>query len=220
MANPIIPTIANTADGAATTKLGRLNAAVERSWVGQRFRLAARGTTFTTELRAGTATFLTMAYILAVNASILSDSGGPRCKFPPVDPGYAACVSRVRRDLVVATAASSVIGSFIMGAFANLPLALAPGMATNAYFAYTVVGFHGSGTLPYRTALSAVFLEGIIFLVIFILGLPSKLAHLIPKSVRISSSAGIGLFLALASAHPRWSRSARARRRGARPWHQ
>uniref|UniRef100_A0ACD5YJA0 Uncharacterized protein n=1 Tax=Avena sativa TaxID=4498 RepID=A0ACD5YJA0_AVESA len=205
MASPIIPTTGNGDE--ATTKLGRLNAAVERSWVGRRFRLAARGTTFTTELRAGTATFLTMAYILAVNASILSDSGGtctvddcqapsPRCKFPPVDPGYAACVSRVRRDLIVATAASSVIGSFIMGAFANLPLALAPGMGTNAYFAYTVVGFHGSGTLPYRTALAAVFLEGLIFLFISVVGLRAKLAQFIPKPVRISSSAGIGLFLA------------------------
>ncbi|KAG8067722.1 hypothetical protein GUJ93_ZPchr0005g14451 [Zizania palustris] len=206
MANPIIPS--SSSDGeAAATKLGRLNAAVERSWVGRRFKLAARGTTFTTELRAGTATFLTMAYILAVNASILSDSGAtctvddcdvpsPGCMFPPVDPGYAACVARARRDLIVATAASSVIGSFIMGAFANLPLALAPGMGTNAYFAYTVVGFHGSGTLPYRTALAAVFLEGLIFLFISVVGLRSKLAKFIPKPVRISSSAGIGLFLA------------------------
>lgn len=206
MANPIIPTSGGNGEE-ARTKLGRLNAAVERSWVGRRFRLSARGTTFTTELRAGTATFLTMAYILAVNASILSDSGAtctvddchapsPRCKFPPVDPGYEACLSRVRRDLIVATAASSVIGSFIMGAFANLPIALAPGMGTNAYFAYTVVGFHGSGTLPYRTALAAVFLEGLIFLFISVVGLRSKLAQFIPKPVRISSSAGIGLFLA------------------------
>ncbi|KAF6987807.1 hypothetical protein CFC21_005415 [Triticum aestivum] len=206
MTSPIIP---RTDDGgqAAATRVGRLNAAVERSWVGRRFRLAARGTTFTTELRAGTTTFLTMAYILAVNASILSDSGAtcsvddcaspsPACKFPPVDPGYAACLSRARRDLIVATAASSVIGSFIMGAFANLPIALAPGMGTNAYFAYTVVGFHGSGTLSYRKALAAVFIEGLVFLLISLVGLRSKLAQLIPKPVRIASSAGIGLFLA------------------------
>ncbi|GJN40681.1 hypothetical protein PR202_gb29941 [Eleusine coracana subsp. coracana] len=210
MAGSIIPTSSTGGEGeraAATTKLGRLNAAVERSWVGRRFRLAARGTTFTTELRAGTTTFLTMAYILAVNASILSDSGAtctvedcaspsPTCKFPPVDPGYAACVSRARRDLIVATAASSVIGSFIMGAFANLPIALAPGMGTNAYFAYTVVGFHGSGQLPYRTALAAVFLEGLLFLALSVVGLRSRLARLIPKPVRVSTSAGIGLFLA------------------------
>ncbi|XP_044955314.1 adenine/guanine permease AZG1-like [Hordeum vulgare subsp. vulgare] len=207
MTSPIIPRTDDGGHAATATRVGRLNAAVERSWVGRRFRLAARGTTFTTELRAGTTTFLTMAYILAVNASILSDSGAtctvddctspsPACKFPPVDPGYAACLSRARRDLIVATAASSVIGSFIMGAFANLPIALAPGMGTNAYFAYTVVGFHGSGTLSYRKALAAVFIEGLVFLLISLVGLRSKLAQLIPKPVRIASSAGIGLFLA------------------------
>ncbi|XP_072985955.1 adenine/guanine permease AZG1 [Typha latifolia] len=191
----------------STTRVGRLNAAVAGSRVGKRFKLVERGTTFTTELRAGTATFLTMAYILAVNASILSDSGAtcdvsdclnpsPTCKFPPVDPGYSSCLDRVRRDLIVATAASSIIGSFIMGLFANLPLALAPGMGTNAYFAYTVVGFHGSGNLSYSTALAAVFLEGLIFLIISALGFRAKLAKLVPKPVRISSSAGIGLFLA------------------------
>ncbi|CAL9099355.1 unnamed protein product [Musa textilis] len=200
-------TVAATSMAGRGPRLGMLNAAVAKSWVGRRFKLAERGTTFTTELRAGTATFLTMAYILAVNASILSDSGAtcsvndclsqsPSCSFPPVDPGYAACVDRARRDLIVATAAASIIGSFIMGAFANLPLALAPGMGTNAYFAYTVVGFHGSGNLPYRTALAAVFLEGLLFLLISALGLRARLAKLVPRPVRISSSAGIGLFLA------------------------
>ncbi|CAL9058459.1 unnamed protein product [Musa banksii] len=200
-------TVVATSMAGRGPRLGMLNAAVAKSWVGRRFKLAERGTTFTTELRAGTATFLTMAYILAVNASILSDSGAtcsvhdclspsPSCSFPPVDPGYAACVDRARRDLIVATAAASIIGSFIMGAFANLPLALAPGMGTNAYFAYTVVGFHGSGNLPYRTALAAVFLEGLLFLLISALGLRARLAKLVPRPVRISSSAGIGLFLA------------------------
>ncbi|RRT33796.1 hypothetical protein B296_00043044 [Ensete ventricosum] len=199
--------VAETSTAGRGPGLGMLNAAVAKSWVGRRFKLAERGTTFTTELRAGTATFLTMAYILAVNATILSDSGAtcsvhdclsqsPSCRFPPVDPGYAACVDRARRDLIVATAAASIIGSFIMGAFANLPLALAPGMGTNAYFAYTVVGFHGSGNLPYRTALAAVFLEGLLFLLISAVGLRTRLAKLVPRPVRVSSSAGIGLFLA------------------------
>ncbi|CAK9153762.1 unnamed protein product [Ilex paraguariensis] len=83
-----------------------------------------------------------------------------------------------------------------MGIFANLPLALAPGMGSNAYFAYTVVGFHGSGDIPYRTALAAIFMEGLLFLFISAVGLRAKLAKLVPKPVRISSSAGIGLFLA------------------------
>ncbi|KAH1046159.1 hypothetical protein J1N35_036943 [Gossypium stocksii] len=208
--------------------LTRLNLAVANSRVGKRFKLAERNSTLTTELRAGTATFLTMAYILAVNASILADSGGPcgvsdclplcsdpsvplsnctgstlriiqpdsSCKFDPVNPGYASCLETVRKDLIVATVASSLIGCLIMGTFANLPLALAPGMGANAYFAYTVVGFHGSGNVPYESALAAVFLEGLFFLFISAIGFRAKLAKLVPKPVRISSSAGIGLFLA------------------------
>ncbi|CAA7389286.1 unnamed protein product [Spirodela intermedia] len=188
--------------------VGRLNFAVAESRIGRRFKVAERGSTFTTELRAGTATFLTMAYILAVNASILADSGATctisdcnnpsqSCKFPPVvDPGYAACLDRARRDLIVATVGSSIIGCLIMGIFANLPIALAPGMGINAYFAYNVVGFHGSGNLSYRNALTAVFIEGLLFMLISAVGFRAKLAKLVPKPVRISSSAGIGLFLA------------------------
>ncbi|KAK1270338.1 Adenine/guanine permease AZG1 [Acorus gramineus] len=195
-------------------RLARLNVWFAKSRAGRRFKVEERGTTLTTELRAGTATFLTMAYILAVNASILSDSGATctvsdcvplcptcpapteSCKFAPVNPGYSACLDRVRRDLIVATIVSSLLGSFIMGLFANLPLALAPGMGTNAYFAYTVVGFHGSGNVPYKTALAAVFIEGLIFLLISAVGLRARLARLVPRPVRVSSSAGIGLFLA------------------------
>lgn len=208
--------------------LTRLNGLVAKSRVGKWFKISERNTSFTTELRAGTATFLTMAYILAVNASILSDSGGPcsvsdciplcsdptisvsnctgpnlrliqpddSCKFNPVNPGYSACLEKIRKDLIVATVASSLIGCVIMGTFANLPLALAPGMGTNAYFAYTVVGFHGSGNVSYQSALAAVFIEGLIFLLISAIGFRAKLAKLVPKPVRISSSAGIGLFLA------------------------
>ncbi|KAG5600204.1 hypothetical protein H5410_031574 [Solanum commersonii] len=206
----------------------RLNDYVAESRVGKRFKLKERNTNFTTELRAGTTTFLTMAYILAVNASILSDSGGTcsvsdciplcsdptvsttnctknpnlhlmnpdvSCKFEPVNPGYAACLEKTRKDLIVATVAASLIGCVIMGVLANLPLALAPGMGTNAYFAYTVVGFHGSGNVSYESALAAVFIEGLLFLLISAIGLRAKLAKLIPKPVRISSGAGIGLFL-------------------------
>ncbi|KAL6533027.1 Adenine/guanine permease azg1 [Orobanche minor] len=214
---------------AAPSTITCLNSYVAKTRVGKRFKLAERNTTFTTELRAGTTTFLTMAYILAVNASILSDSGGTcsvsdciplcsdpsvspsdchnrpnlrlvppdaACKFSPVNPGYTACLEKTRKDLIVATAASSLIGCVIMGVLANLPLALAPGMGGNAYFAYTVVGFHGSGNISYEDALAAVFMEGLIFLLISAVGLRSKLAKLVPKPVRISSSAGIGLFLA------------------------
>lgn len=113
-----------------------------------------------------------------------------------MNPGYSDCLSTVRKDLIVATVASSLIGCVIMGIFANLPLALAPGMGANAYFAYTVVGFHGSGNISYENALAAVFIEGVLFVIISAVGLRAKLAKLVPKPVRISSSAGIGLFLA------------------------
>ncbi|XP_057523371.1 adenine/guanine permease AZG1 [Amaranthus tricolor] len=210
------------------TPITRLNTFIATSRVGKRFKLTQRKTTFTTELRAGTATFLTMAYILAVNASILADSGGPcsvsdciplcsdpnfptsncsgptrhviipdeTCKFDPVNPGYNSCLTTIRKDLIVATIASSIIGCFVMGIFANLPLALAPGMGSNAYFAYTVVGFHGSGNISYETALTAVLIEGIIFFMISAVGIRAKFAKFVPKPIRISSGAGIGLFLA------------------------
>lgn len=216
----------------------KLNDRINKSWIGRYFKLEARKTCFTKEVRAGTATFLTMAYILAVNASILADSGGtcsvadctkvcnvasvsphdchgvfkssngsslielklvkpgPQCKFPPVNRGYEQCLERTKRDLIVATAVSSLIGCLIMGLFANLPLGLAPGMGANAYFAYNVVGFHGSGNISYKSALAAVFLEGCMFLIISALGFRAKLAKMIPRPVRLSSAAGIGLFLA------------------------
>ncbi|KAI4370499.1 hypothetical protein MLD38_018849 [Melastoma candidum] len=218
----------NTTRRPRSGPLARLNSCVASTWFSKRFKLEERGTDFTIELRAGSTTFLTMAYILAVNASILTDSGGTcsvtdcvplcseaslsvsdctgpglsvllpdeSCKFNPVNPGYAACLDTVRKDLIVATAASSLIGCVIMGAFANLPLALAPGMGANAYFAYSVVGYHGSGNVTYQNALAAVFMEGLLFLLISAVGLRTKLAQIIPKPVRVSSSAGIGLFLA------------------------
>lgn len=189
-----------------------LNRSVADSKIGNYFKLHARKTSFTNELRAGTATFLTMAYIISVNAAILTDSGGtcsvhdctphhhhqhpdPKCKFQP-NPGYEKCLSNTKNDLVVATSLTAMIGSFAMGSLANLPLALAPGMGSNAYFTYNMVGFHGSGPLNYETALAAVMLEGCIFLLLSVLGLRAKLARLIPRPVRLATAAGIGLFLA------------------------
>ncbi|URE45689.1 Permease family [Musa troglodytarum] len=195
-----------------------LNRAVAASPVGRYFDIEHRKSSFTKELRAGAATFLTMVYIISVNATILTNSGGPcsvhdctlpanssasaagglpgpECKFDG-NPGYQRCLSRTKNDLVVATAVAAMVGSFAMGSLANLPLALAPGMGANAYFTYNMVGFHGSGHVPYGTALAAVMLEGCLFLALSVLGLRSKLARLIPRSIRLASAAGIGLFLA------------------------
>lgn len=208
--------------------LTHLSYYVSESRSGKWFKLAEQKTTFTTELQTGTTTFLTMAYILAVNASILTDSGsmctfadctslcsdptipltsctGPSlwakppdesCKFPPVNLGYAHCLERTRKDMIMATTASSIIGCLIMGLFADLPLGLAPGTGTNAYFTYTVVRFHGSGKVTYSSALAAIFIGGLLFLFTSAVGLQAKLTSLVPEPVQVSSSAGIGLFLA------------------------
>ncbi|KAI3802535.1 hypothetical protein L1987_30669 [Smallanthus sonchifolius] len=192
-----------------------LNNSISGSKIGKYFKLQARKTCFTTELRAATATFLTMVYIITVNATILSDSGGtctvsdctpppsnhttavapPDCMFKP-NKGYEQCVSKIKNDLIVATALSSMIGSFAMGVFANLSLALAPGMGPNAYLAYNLVGFHGSGSISYQTAMAIILVESCAFLVIVVFGLRAKVARFIPRSVRLASAAGIGLFIA------------------------
>ncbi|KAK6148116.1 hypothetical protein DH2020_019028 [Rehmannia glutinosa] len=188
-----------------------LDKAISNSKVGKFFKLEARKTSFTRELRAGTATFLTMAYIISVNATILADSGGPcsisdctapqnqtagpDCILKP-NAGYQNCLSKLKSDLIVATAVSSMIGSLAMGLLANLPLGLAPGMGANAYLAYNLVGFHGSGPMSYKTAMAVVLVEGCAFLAIAVLGLRAKLARLIPSSVRLACAAGIGLFIA------------------------
>ncbi|KAG5641446.1 hypothetical protein DXG03_005220 [Asterophora parasitica] len=115
------------------------------------------------------------------------DSGGP-CVCPTndlciKDDVYAACVAEVRLDFITTTAAIAALASFLMGLLANLPVGLAPGLGLNAYFAYSVVGFHGSGIITYgeALALAAVFLEGWLFLFLSLLGLRQWLA---------SSSAG------------------------------
>ncbi|KAG9235529.1 permease family-domain-containing protein [Amylocarpus encephaloides] len=198
----------------------RTNMAMAKSVIGRHFRLEfcgtrneRKGTRFLNEVRAGLATFFAMAYIISVNASITADSGGvcicdQTLNFTPPDPHcmnstnpassqYERCVQEINRDLVTGTAAVSALSSFSMGLFANMPIALAPGMGLNAYFTYQVVGFHGSGTISYRLALTAIFVEGLIFVLLSIFGLRQWLARVIPASLKIASGAGIGLYLAL-----------------------
>ncbi|KAJ9134678.1 Purine transporter [Coniochaeta hoffmannii] len=189
----------------------KTNRAVATSAVGRWFRLDGSGhkrerknAFFLTELRAGLATFFAMAYIIAVNASIVADSGGtcvchggdddPICA---VNEDYALCQNEIKRDLITATAAISALASFCMGLLANLPVGLAPGMGLNAYFAYTVVGFHGTGTVPYQVAVTAIFVEGFIFFGLALFGMRQWLARMIPRSIKLATSVGIGLFLTL-----------------------
>ncbi|KAJ6558553.1 permease family-domain-containing protein [Mycena vulgaris] len=185
-----------------------LNAHVADSFVGRWFRLEGSGhskerigSRFVTEIRAGLTTWAAMAYIISVNAAILSDSGGP-CECPigfcdvGVDAGYDTCVNDVRNDLITSTAAVSALSSFLMGLLANLPVGMAPGLGLNAYFAYSIVGFRGSGIISYREALSAVFLEGWIFFALSLLGLRQWLVRIMPQSLVLAVGAGIGLFIA------------------------
>lgn len=193
----------------------KLNERVARSFVGRWFRLegsghplARTGSKFTTELRAGTVTAAAMLYIIAVNASVLADCGGPCvCDGGADDPfctsttnpnaAYEACKVELKRDYVTSTSAISLIATFLMGLFANMPLGLAPGLGVNAFFAYSQVGYNGTGPITYGEALAAVFLEGLIFFALTIFGLRQWLARLIPRSIALAIGAGIGLFLTL-----------------------
>ena len=127
------------------------------------------------EMLAGLTTFLTMAYIIAVNPSILSSTGMPA------------------GALVTATCLAAALGCFIMGIYANLPFALASGMGLNAYFAYTVVGQKG---VSWQVALTAVFVEGIIFIILSLFKIREAVANAIPKNMKLAVSGGIGLFIA------------------------
>ncbi len=151
------------------------------------FHVSERGSTVRREIIAGLTTFMTMAYILFVNPAILSNAG-----IPP--EGVAA-----------ATAASAAIATIIMGLYANAPFALAPGMGLNAYFAFSVTPFITAilakkgvvGVEAWQVALAAVFVEGVIFIVLSILPVREAVANSIPAGLKYSIAAGIGLFLTL-----------------------
>lgn len=139
------------------------------------FEFHRLGTNWRTEVLAGVTTFLTMAYIVLVNPSILSQAGIP---LPAV---------------TAATCLSAALGSILMGIIARYPIALAPGMGLNAYFTYTVcIGMH----VPWRTALGAVFLSGAIFLVMTAFGIRQLILRSIPHELYSAVAAGIGLFIA------------------------
>jgi AGZA family xanthine/uracil permease-like MFS transporter len=142
------------------------------------FGFEEAGTTFRTELLAGCTTFLTMAYIIFVNPAILGDAGMPK------------------GSVFVATCLVAAIATLIMGLYANYPIALAPGMGLNAYFAYTVV--KGMG-FTWQAALGAVFISGCLFLCVTLFRVREMIVNGIPRSVRVSITAGIGLFLAIIS---------------------
>ncbi|MFO1083689.1 MAG: NCS2 family permease [Reyranellaceae bacterium] len=142
----------------------------------QLFKLGENKTNVRTEVVAGLTTFLTMAYIIFVNPAILSAAKMP----------FGA--------VFAATCVAAAIGCFLMAFLANYPIALAPGMGLNAYFAFGVVGGMG---YTWQVALGCVFISGVIFFIISVLPLREWIVNAIPKSLKMAIAAGIGLFLAL-----------------------
>ncbi|ABM23820.1 MULTISPECIES: NCS2 family permease [Shewanella] len=140
------------------------------------FKLKQNQTSLKQEAIAGLTTFMTMAYIIFVNPMMLADAG--------MDHGA----------VFVATCLAAAIGCLVMGLMANYPIALAPGMGLNAFFTYTVVGEMG---YSWETALGAVFLSGICFLILSLVRIREWIVNSIPVSLRLGIAAGIGLFLAL-----------------------
>ena len=140
------------------------------------FSLEAHGTSVRTEMLAGLTTFLTMAYIVVVNPVILGDAGMP-----------VAAVA-------AATCFAAGFGSILMGLVSNYPLAMAPGMGLNAYFTFTVV--KGLG-LPWQTALGCVFLSGVAFFFLTVLGVRQLIMNAVPRALFAAVAGGVGLFIAL-----------------------
>ncbi len=140
------------------------------------FKLSEHGSNVRTELLAGLTTFLTMAYIVFVNPAILGDAGMPK------------------ESVFVATCLVAALGTLVMALYANYPIALAPGMGLNAYFAYVVV--LGMG-FTWQAALGAVFISGCLFVLVTLFRIREVIVNGIPRSIRNAITAGIGLFLGL-----------------------
>lgn len=140
------------------------------------FHLKAHGASVRTEINAGFVTFLTMAYIVVVNPTILKGAGMP----------FAG--------VLLATVLVTTVSSVAMGLYANLPYAVAPGMGINAFFAYNLVGTMG---IAWETALAGVFISGVVFMVLSITGIRTQIVKAIPDALRLGMAAGIGVFLSL-----------------------
>ncbi|MFB6094183.1 MAG: NCS2 family permease [Halanaeroarchaeum sp.] len=146
-----------------------------------------------TEILAGVTTFLTMSYIVVVNPQILTNQ--------PKDGGFTDGISlagytagEVEQMLAVVTILAAAVAIFVMAFYANRPFAQAPGLGLNAFFAFTVVGAMG---IPWRTALAAVVVEGLVFIALTAIGAREYIISLFPEPVKFSVGTGIGLFLAI-----------------------
>jgi AGZA family xanthine/uracil permease-like MFS transporter len=144
-------------------------------WIDQLFNISPQGSTIRTEILAGMTTFAAMAYILVVNPSVLSEAGMPR------------------EAVITVTAIAAALGCFLMAWMTNYPIALAPGMGTNSYFAYVIC--LGMG-VKWEAALAMVFWNGLVFLILSITGLRKKIAESLPNGLKVGIQVGIGFFIA------------------------
>src|SRR5690554_146329 len=155
------------------------SAAADGSLLERWFRLKEHGTTVRTEVVAGVTTFMTMAYIIFVNPGIVQETGMPF------------------QAVVIATAVSAAFATILMAFLANYPFALAPGMGLNAYFAFTVVLGRG---IPWETALGAVFISGLLFVLLTLSRAREMVVDAVPNGLKVAISAAIGLFIAFIGA--------------------
>ncbi|MDG2168707.1 MAG: NCS2 family permease [Opitutales bacterium] len=144
-------------------------------WLDQLFNISSQGSTVRKELLAGIATFAAMSYILVVNPSILGEAGMPR------------------EALITVTAIAAAFGCFLMAAMTNYPIALAPGMGTNSYFAFVIC--LGMG-VRWQDALALTFWNGLVFLILSVTGLRKKIAASLPNGLKVGIQVGIGFFIA------------------------
>src|SRR5467141_3693325 len=145
------------------------------SLIDRYFKLAENHTSVKQEMLGGLTTFITMAYIIVVNPQILSQAGMPA------------------EGVVFATCISAAVATLVMGLYANYPIALAPGMSLNAYFAYTVcLSMH----VPWRTALAVVFLSGVVFLLLTVSRVREQIVNGMPNGLKHATATGIGFFIA------------------------
>jgi adenine/guanine/hypoxanthine permease len=139
------------------------------------FNISSQGSTVRTEILAGVTTFAAMAYILVVNPSILAEAGMPK------------------GALITVTALAAAMGCFLMAALTNYPIALAPGMGTNSYFAFVIC--LGMG-VPWQAALSMTFWNGLVFLILSVTGMRKRIAESLPNGLKVGIQVGIGFFIA------------------------
>lgn len=189
-----------------------VNSWMASTWVGRYFQLRGsdarepRDADFMTEIQAGVTAFLAQAYVIGLTASVVSESGGTCKCIPPLgatgkallcveDAAYLACKAAFKKDLATAVSVVTGLASILMGAVSNMPIQVSVGMGTGVYFVYSMVGFHGSSGLSYPVALGAVFLEGIVFILLTLLGVRQWMGRVFPAGLKHATTVGLGLFI-------------------------